>query len=861
VWRARDAKLHRDVAVKVLPDAFAGDAERLARFQREAQVLASLNHPNIAQIYGFEESSRTTCIVMELVEGETLEHRLGLPQDEALPIARQIAEALEAAHERGIVHRDLKPANIIVTAQGVVKVLDFGLAKELTDTRVSSTLSNSPTWIDGSLPGTMLGTAAYMSPEQARGKAVDRRTDIWAFGCVLFELLTGRKAFSSQTAIDTVSAILSQEPDWRALPASTPAHVRRLLRRCLMKEPRDRLQHIGDARIELSATEVEAASPAPTGKSPSGSGLLPWALAAIGLGVAAFALLARQSPPLASTPKAASKFSIDLPIEAPLAPPGSFLLSEGRSSLAMTRDGRHLAYVAFVGNRRQLYLRDMVTGHVGPVSGSDDAQDPFFSPDGGWIGFFAEHKLKKIPVAGGTPDILADAVTGHGGVWGPDQIYFTPGYSQPISRIAPGGGAVQPVTTLGSDSLHSLPSLVPDGSALLFTADKTILLTVDVLRLGTEQPARTIIDVGADARYVPTGHLVFGADGRLLVAPFDRQTLQVTGTPTAVLDGVRTEARGSLQAVWSDDGTLVYVPGPDMATARLVWLDRMGRQEPLAAAPANFSQFALSPDGKQLALSIRDRATRDIWVHEIGRGAQQRLTFSGSAAYPVWSRDGTSIFFMMQTAAGSGVYEVRLGDSDRTPREIITSKSRINPIEDTPTGLIVATSGDLMLLPLTSTIKASAGERALIPVLNGSGYAESLSRLSPDTKWLAYTSDETGQAEVYLTSYPDRQVKKQVSTAGGEEPRWRPGGREIIYRYGAQWFSAPFTDKPSLALGTPRLLFEGPYINVPGYSWAMTPDGDRYLLLENPDLQRRVTTLTVLTNFFDEIRRRTGSPQ
>jgi Tol biopolymer transport system component len=329
----------------------------------------------------------------------------------------------------------------------------------------------------------------------------------------------------------------------------------------------------------------------------------------------------------------------------------------------MTRDGRHLAYVAFVGNRRQLYLRDMVTGQVGPVPGSDDAQDPFFSPDGAWIGFFAEHKLKKIPVAGGTPDILADAVTGHGGVWGPDQIYFTPGYSQPISRIAPGGGAVQPVTTLGSDSLHSLPSLVPDGSALLFTADKTILLTVDVLRLGTEQPARTIIDVGADARYVPTGHLVFGVDGRLLVAPFDRQTLQVTGTPTAILDDVRTEARGPLQAVWSDDGTLIYVPGPDMATARFVWLDRSGRQEPLAIAAGNFSQFALSPDGKQLALAIRDRAMRDIWVNEIGRGAQQRVTFSGSAAYPVWSRDGTSIFFMLKTATGSGVYQVRLGDS------------------------------------------------------------------------------------------------------------------------------------------------------------------------------------------------------
>ena len=861
VYKARDTKLNRQVAIKVQRDLFANDASRLARFQREAQVLASLNHPNIAQIYGLEESNGATCIVMELVEGETLAQRLErgpIPLEEVLDVAKQICEGLEAAHDRGIVHRDLKPGNVIVTAEGGVKVLDFGLAKGLAEAAEASLQSNSPTVIEGSLPGTVLGTAAYMSPEQTRGKPVDRRTDVWAFGCVLFELLTGRKAFPGETALDSISAIHISEPNWSGLPSSTPLNIRRLLRRCLTKDPRERLQHIGDARIDISHPDAEPPSALSTPRTHIGWRVMPWALAVMGVAIAAL-ILVQQRKPMAYGTRPSLKFSIDLPAEAPLAPSGSFLLAEGRPSLALTRDGRYLAYVAMVGSQRQLYLRDMRSGDIGPIRGTEDAQDPFFSPDGEWIGFFAENRLKKIRVAGGTAEIIADAPGGHGAVWGADQIYFASAYGRPITRISPAGGPIQAVTTLGSDNLQSLPYLLPDATTLLFTADNSVITSIAAVRLGTEAPARTLVDFGADAKYVQPGHLLYAVEGRLVAAPFDPRNLQ-TGTPTVIVDDVRTDARGSAQATWSDDGTLVYAQGTDLAKSRLVWLNRSGQREPLPLAPAHFSQFDLSPDGNQVALSIRDRATRDIWIYEIGR-APQRLTFSGTASYPLWSRDGTSVFFLMQTTTGSGVYQIKLGDADRTPRAIIDLPARVNAIEDTTKGLIVATRGDLMMLPWDPTTNAPTNERKLHPVLNEK-YTESLSRFSPDARWLAYTSDETGRVEVYVTSYPDRQVKRRVSTDGGEEPRWRPDGHEIIYRFGSQWFSAAFSDKPALTLGASRLLFEGSYVNVPGYSWAMTPDGSRYLLLENPELLQPVTRLTVLTNLFDEIQRRVRpSPQ
>ena len=853
VYRARDTKLNRHVAIKVQRDLFANDASRLARFQREAQVLASLNHPNIAQIYGLEESNGATCIVMELVEGETLGQRLQrgpVPLEEALDVARQICEGLEAAHDRGIVHRDLKPGNVIVTAEGGVKVLDFGLAKGPAEAAEASGQSNSPTVIAGSLPGTVLGTAAYMSPEQTRGKALDRRTDIWAFGCVLFELLTGRQAFPGETPIDSLTAIHVSEPNWSTLPTSTPLHVRRLLRRCLTKDPRERLQHIGDARIDISHPDAEPPPSLATPGTHAGWRVMPWALAVLGAALAALVLV-QQPTPVANGTRPSLKFSIDLPADAPLAPSASFLLAEGRPALALTRDGRYLAYVAMVGGRRQLYLRDMRSGDVSPVRGTEDAHDPFFSPDGEWLGFFAENRLKKIRVAGGTAEVIADTPGGHGAVWGADHIYFASAYGQPITAISPAGGPIQAVTNLGSDNLQSLPSLLPDAATLLFTADNGVITSLAAVRLGTEAPARTVVDFGADGEYVPPGHLLYAVEGRLVAVPFDPRNLQ-TGTPTVVVDDVRTEARGSAQATWSDDGTLIYAQGTDLARSQLVWLNRSGQREPLPLAPAQFAQFDLSPDGTQVALSIRDRTTRDIWIYEFGR-APQRLTFSGTASYPIWSRDGASVFFMMQTATGSGVYQITLGDADRTPRAIITSPARVNPIEDTTNGLIVAISGDLMMLPWDRT--GSTTERQLTPVLNEK-YTESLSRFSPDARWLAYTSDETGRVEVYVTSYPDRQVKRRVSTDGGEEPRWRPDGHEIIYRFGSQWFSAAFSEKPALTLGAPRLLFEGSYVNVPGYSWGMTPDGSRYLLLENPEVLQPVTRLTVITNLFDEIQRR-----
>ena len=653
VYRATDAKLKREVAIKVLPDDVAADAERLARFEREAQALAALNHPNIAQIYAVEGSA----IVLELVEGEDLAERMKrgpLPLDDALGIARQIADALEAAHERGIVHRDLKPGNVKVKADGAVKVLDFGLAKALdpappeaapTASGADARTTTSPAM---TAMGMILGTASYMAPEQARGRPVDKRADIWAFGVVLLEMLTGRSPFAAETVSDVLAAVLTREPDWNALPPPTPPAVRRLLARCLERDPRRRLRDIGDARLELD--EESPAIEQTEGPVRSSRGLVGWTIAAMAVAIALWAFSSR-SP--GERDAFAGHFTIDLPEEAALVVSDIPTWSEG--ALAVSPDGRQVVYVAPNGRGTQLYARSMDDLTPRALPGTEGARLPFFSPDGAWIGFFAEEKLKKTPLAGGTPATLADAYDGMGADWGENgEIVFAPTYSSGLSSVPEEGGTPRKVTSLdlvAGDDLQAWPQLLADDGAVLFTVLAWSREASEIVLVDLESgERRRVLEDAVFARYFPaaegaaTGHVLFVRQGALMAAPFDPAGSGPAGTPFAVLDGVRG---GQFDV--SASGVLVYAQGTDPAPDySLVWVDRAGAVSPINDLPRGYEDLHLSPDGRRVALTIEEAglvSAAHVWLADTRQGTLTRWTFDGYSRDPVWAPDGRSIVF------------------------------------------------------------------------------------------------------------------------------------------------------------------------------------------------------------------------
>ena len=619
VWRARDSKLGREVTIKTLPEEFAKDEERLVWFEREARLLASLNHPNIAAIYGLEESEGTRFLVLELVEGDTLAEFLAagpLPVESALNIALQVAEGLEAAHEKGIIHRDLKPANIKVTPDGKVKVLDFGLAKALRDAGPNVDLSKLPTISEiPTVEGQMMGTVGYMSPEQVRGDRLDKRTDTWAFGCVLYEMLAGSAAFASTSVQDTLAAVLRGESDWNRLPRDMPEAIRRLLRRCLEKDARRRLQAIGDARVEIEellSGESEE-KPAIVATASARKWLLPWSVAAVLLIAVVVLLWTRDQP----QPQSPARLDLVLPAEAPMAPSGR---------LALSPDGRRLVYRAQVGGGTQLYLRDMDTGEAQAIPGTSGGVRPFFSPNGESLGFFAGGKLRKVLLAGGEPVVLADASVGVGGAWAPDDtIYFNTQEGEGLSRVPAIEGQAQRVT----QAMDWWPDILPGREALLFTgygAARGFGTGIHSLSL-TDGQVRKLLAPAYYARYVPTGHLVYAERGKLLAVAFDLDELEVTSQPVTLLEDLRTNGEfwGAPFAL-SEDGLLVYAPGPDQEFASLVWADHQGKFEPLGLEPGFFGGFALSPNGAQVAVTIREGSGADIWLWNIARGQSTRFT-------------------------------------------------------------------------------------------------------------------------------------------------------------------------------------------------------------------------------------------
>ena len=841
VYKARDTKLNRDVALKVLPKSFALDPDRLARFQREAQVLASLNHPNIAAIYGLEESDGVRALVLELVEGPTLADRVAqgpIPLDEALPIARQIADALEAAHEHGAIHRDLKPANIKVRPDGAVKVLDFGLAKAF-DVAPTSDLSESPTMTSPAMTGmgVILGTAAYMSPEQAKGKPVDKRADIWAFGCVLFEMLTGKRAFEGEDVAETLGAVIHKEPVWTALPANTPPAVRTGLQRCLQKDPRQRVRDIGDVRLAIEGafeTVFPQSGEAPLVGAPQ---RVAWGraitlvlaaalVAALASGVAVWSF-ARVGP---AVPPQVTRFAVAIPQRDVI---------DNDSGMALSPDGSRLVYSATRDGVRQLFVRGRDQLEPVPIRGTEDAVHPFFSPDGAWVGFFTSSALKKVAITGGPAVTLCQVGRRRGATWGSDDtIVFSSVAAPGLMRVSASGGEPELLSTPKADEgRHNWPEFLPGGKAVLFTTGPEGPISgkrVALLSLETGEQ-RILVD-GTDGHFVPSGHLVFGREASLWAAPFDVERLAVTGEAAPILEGVQVNTGGgwALYAV-SNDGSLVYLPGGSGEERTLVWVDREGREEPINAPPRAYVYPRLSPDGTRVALDVRDQE-QDIWVWDFARQTLTRLTFDPAPdTYPVWTPDARRLIFssaragpvnpFWQAANGTGSAERLAEDSNGLDTYSVSPDAKRLVLRE----LAQKTGYDVVMLSMD-------GERRVVPLLN-TQFSERNAEISPDGRWLAYQSNESGVFEIYVRPFPDVNAGRwQISTGGGEKPLWARSGGELFYlTLTESLMSVPLQVGASFTFGNAGIALEEPYfaaVFADGRTYDVSPDGRRFLMIK-----------------------------
>jgi serine/threonine-protein kinase len=917
VYRATDTKLKRQVAVKILPPALAADPDRLARFQREAEVLASLNHPHIAAIYGLEDADGMKALVMELVEGPTLADRIAegpIPIDEALPIAAQVAEALEAAHEQGIVHRDLKPANIKVRDDGTVKVLDFGLAK-LAETggagRAGSTsASDSPTLTSPAAMtgmGMILGTAAYMSPEQARGRSVDKRSDVWAFGAVLYEMLTGARAFEGEDVTEIMASVMKSTPNWAALPAEVPPHVVTLIQRCLDKDRHARIGDIAVARFLLSGHAILArasssASASASAFAPASAAAAaarvpgaaatgwrqtlarPWVIAAVLGGLLAGTLVGWFLPRRAAGALPVTHLQMGVS-------PADTLVSSNasarpsRTAMALSPDGRVVAFSGMRGNMSQgvvtqLYVRALDRADATPVPGTEGATAPFFSPDGAWIGFWADNKIKKVPAAGGPPATICDVPPGGGlgASWGADGTIFfgSFGSRDGISKVPSAGGTPAKVTT--GDSAKGerllLPHALPDGKSLLLTvlpSNDWDTANIVLLSLDTGE-RRVLVQGGADARYVGTGHLVYMKSGTMMAVPFDYRSRQVTGAPVALIENVMqamnaangSDETGAGQFAVSASGTLVYATGGPFSPRQVspVWVDRAGNNaQPIAATPAaSFLGPRLSPDGRRLAVAVRRVSPRgsDLWVYDMVRGAPTRLTFAGTNGLPVWSPDSRRVVYGTSGTDADGLYVVN-ADGGGKPERVADAGLLSSWAAATNTIAFLQRAPGvtgIWVLPME-------GDRKPRLFLE-SRFTLQFPTLSPDGRSMAYVSSESGGSEVYVQPYPGPGEKIRVSTAGGFDPIWTANGRELLYRSaprsGYGFFSAAARSQSPLQFDAPRLLFEarpGEYdATAPDRSWDVTADGQRFLLMRPVEsTDRPVTAMHVVLNWADELKR------
>jgi Tol biopolymer transport system component len=862
VYQARDSNLRRDVAIKVLPEAFAHDPERLSRFRREAQLLAALNHSNIATIFGLEDSNGTSYLVMELVPGETLAQRIkrdgAVPIEESLTIAKQIAEALEAAHEKGIIHRDLKPANVKLTPEGKVKVLDFGLAKAFAGDISTEDIGNSPTLsMAATMQGVILGTAAYMSPEQAKGKAVDKRTDIFAFGAVLYELLTGKQAFHGDDVGDILATVVKTDPDWSRLPEATPLVIRKLLRHCLQKDMRFRLRDAGDAQIEIEDSIAAPKDSGATQAAPASTSKLLWAVAAAVTIIAVVMAFGwwRATRPMEQALRPLVRLDVDLGSDVSLNSPAG-------TDVILSPDGTRMVYVS----QEQLFTRRLDQPNATELAGTQGAYAPFFSPDGQWVAFFTAGKLHKISVDGGSAITLCNASNSRGGSWGEDgNIIAALGANGVLSRIPSAGGPPMPVTELqNGEFTHRWPQILSGGKAVLFTAGMGDTANIEVMSFANHRTI-TLVRGGAYGRYLPSGHLVYVNRGTVFAVPFDVYRLEVHGTPAPVLDQVGSNTgQSSAQLDFSQTGTLIYRSGgAGGGLLTVAWLDGAGKVQPLIAKPGNYGIPSLSPDGRRLALDVTEGSGTDIWLYDWQRDTMTRLTFTGNAIAPLWSPDGRYIAF--RTVEGMSVTR---SDGAGKPQSLTQSKNLQAPWSFIPDGKRLAyfeqgsgTVYDLWTVPLESD---DAGLRAGKPeVFLQTPADERYPSFSPDGRWMAYSSNESGTFQIYVRAFPDKGGKWQISNSNGTYPMWSRNGRELFFEtLDNHIMAAAYTVKgDSFVANKPRLWSEKRIGGVPNSvkNVDLAPDGKRIVALipvGTAEAQKAQNQVTFLINFFDEVRRK-----
>jgi eukaryotic-like serine/threonine-protein kinase len=863
VYRARDTKLGRDVALKILPDSFAADPERVARFKREAQVLASLNHPHIGAIYGLEESAATQFLVLELVDGETLAARIGqrakgkgLPVNEALAIARQIADALEAAHEKGIVHRDLKPANIALTANDQVKVLDFGLAKAL-DGGHSSNAMNSPTLsLHATQAGVILGTAAYMSPEQAKGRIADKRSDVWSFGCVLFEMFSGRRAFEGEDVSDTLAGILRGDPEWAALPAQVPAAVRALIVNCLKKDRSQRTGDIAVARYVLgepigAAPETPTLAPAQTPRR-LWVGFAAVAAAAFVAAAGGWALKPEPKAP----EKHVTRFPLLLTAEQTIVPSAA-----SRHLLAYSADGARLVFAA----NNQLFVRALDQVEAAPIRGTSESPfEPVVSPDGQWVAYFATGHLKKIAVGGGAPTTLCEAQAPWGMSWDGDRILFGEGPDGIFEVSANGGPPKRIIGGKPAEFLHQ-PHLLPGGQAVLFTIGSasavidrwsSAAIAVESLKTGER---KVLVRGGTDAQYVSTGHLLYGRDGVLFANAFDLSRLELRGGPTAVVEGIAQASgglTGALQLAASAAGSIAYLPASAGALTTIAWRSREGADSPIPAPPHNYETPRLSPDGTRIAVHASDQ-DNDIWIWDTKSETLTRLTFDKSTeSAPAWTRDGKRVIFT--TSAGDAP-SLAWKAADGTGQQETLLRTRMSngalvSQGATPDGkgfiYSVGVPADVVLLPFE-------GNREPRPLMALPAFNERGGDVSPDGRWIVYYSDESGVFQVYVRPFPAVDGGRwQVSGEGGTLPKWSPNGRELFYVDSKmRLVSVAVQTGGAFSFGKTTVLFDVSDAASVLRNYDVAPDGSRFVVVKSTRT-RGTPQLTVVENWFEELKQR-----
>ena len=843
VYRASDSKLRREVALKVLPEAFTRDAERMARFEREAQVLASLNHPNIAAIYGLEEADTVRCLVLELVEGPTLEERLGrgaLSLDEALDLSVEIAGALETAHEQGIIHRDLKPANVKLTPEGSVKVLDFGLAKAMETQGGLEHLADSPTLTVGATAaGVILGTAAYMSPEQGAGKPVDRRTDIWSFGVVLYEMLTGRKLYPGDTVTEILAGVIAKEPDLDGLPPMPP-RLDDLLRRCLRRDPRSRLRDIGDARVALE--EIRSGA----GELGGGSATAPSRvtrgrrLVAVGGALVLAALAAGAAWLLKPAPPEPEVLKFEIPVTEARA---------RRIRPALSPDGSRLVY----GSGGRLWLRHFAALEAGELAGTESAQNPFWSPDGRWIAFGRDERLWKLSTGGGEPSMITgigeDFGSGAGGVWTEDgQIVVTAGTGGLMRVSAQGGDLSSFVEPEDREVDFHDVSALPNGRGFLFVVhyDDGYFGTIAAVSGGER---RTVLEIEghrlADPLYTASGHLLFqrrGSNDGVWAVRFSLDRLETSGEPFLVVpNGTRLSV--------SSDGTLAYVPGAGRPRIGLAVLDREGVEERVIEAESAGSFPAFSPDGKRIAFSEQDGETWQIWVHDLERDTRSRLSFEpGLNTGPRWTPDGQRIFFF--SGGDKSVVKAADGGSDAALLED-AGCWRFSPDGQFLICTRGQTGSDILYRP------AQGGAR--LTTFVGGPATELAPDFSPDGRYVVYQSNESGRDEIYIRPFPAGEGRWQVSTDGGTWPRWSPTGSEIFYARGQEIMAVGVKTDPRLLLEVPRMLFRRPWdLGVGINNWPdgfdVSPDGRRFVTRQAAGEVAPERSVVVVRNWYQEFR-------